>query len=51
MQTSQLLVIRTTVEKSIDENVVTEDLAEGGKAYSTSEVGDWLADFVKNTSL
>ena len=41
-------LIRTAVEKSIDENVITEDLAEGGKAYSTSEVGDWLADFVKN---
>jgi len=23
--------------------VVTEDIAEGGKAYKTSEVGDWLA--------
>jgi 3-isopropylmalate dehydrogenase len=22
---------------------VTEDIAEGGKAYKTSEVGDWLA--------
>lgn len=44
-------LIRTAVEKSIDENVVTEDLAEGGKAYSTSEVGDWLADFVKKYSL
>jgi len=23
---------------------VTEDIAEGGKAYTTSEVGDWLAE-------
>jgi 3-isopropylmalate dehydrogenase len=25
------------------EGYVTEDLAEGGKSYKTSEVGDWLA--------
>jgi 3-isopropylmalate dehydrogenase len=35
--------IRTVVNKSLAEGVVTEDLAEGGKAYKTSEVGDWLA--------
>ena len=35
--------IRDVVNLSLAEGVVTEDLAEGGKAYSTSEVGDWLA--------
>ncbi|WP_343486185.1 3-isopropylmalate dehydrogenase [Allomuricauda sp. d1] len=35
--------IRRVVYKSLAEGVVTEDLAEGGKAYKTSEVGDWLA--------
>lgn len=35
--------IRRVVNKSLDEGVVTEDLSEGGKAYKTSEVGDWLA--------
>ena len=35
--------IRTVVNKSLAEGVVTEDLAENGKAYKTSEVGDWLA--------
>lgn len=35
--------IRKAVAKSIDEGIVTEDLAAGGKAYSTSEVGDWVA--------
>lgn len=35
--------IRKAVAASIDEGIVTEDLAEGGKAYSTSEVGDWVA--------
>jgi 3-isopropylmalate dehydrogenase len=35
--------IRAVVNKSLAEGVVTEDLADGGKAYGTSEVGDWLA--------
>lgn len=35
--------IRAVVAKSLKEGVVTEDLAEGGKSYKTSEVGDWLA--------
>ncbi|MDC6363222.1 MULTISPECIES: 3-isopropylmalate dehydrogenase [Flavobacteriaceae] len=36
-------VIRAVVNKSLAEGVVTEDLAEGGKSYGTSDVGDWLA--------
>ena len=35
--------IRTVVDKSLDEGIVTEDLAGDHKAYKTSEVGDWLA--------
>ena len=35
--------IRAVVNRSLAEGVVTEDLAENGKAYKTSEVGDWLA--------
>ena len=35
--------IRAAVAESIEQKVVTEDLADGGKAYSTSEVGDWVA--------
>lgn len=38
--------IRNAVQKSLDEGVVTEDLAEGGKAYKTSEVGDYLATLI-----
>jgi 3-isopropylmalate dehydrogenase len=34
--------IRDVVEKSMIEGVVTEDIADG-KAYLTSDVGDWLA--------
>ena len=40
--------IRKAVAASIDEGIVTEDLAAGGKAYSTSEVGDWVANYIKN---
>ena len=39
--------IRKSVAASIDAGVVTEDLAAGGKAYSTSEVGDWIASEIK----
>ncbi len=35
--------IRRVVNKSLAEGVVTEDLAEEGKSYKTSEVGNWLA--------
>jgi len=38
--------IRTVVNKSLAEGVVTEDLAAGSKAYKTSEIGDWLASNV-----
>lgn len=36
--------IRKVVNRSLAEGVVTEDLADGGRAYGTSEVGDWLAE-------
>ncbi len=35
--------IRDVVNRSLEEGIVTEDLADGGKAYKTSEVGEWLA--------
>lgn len=35
--------IRSVVNKSLDEGIITEDLAGSNKAYKTSEVGDWLA--------
>jgi 3-isopropylmalate dehydrogenase len=38
--------IRDVVNKSLTEGIVTEDLAEGGKSYKTSEVGDWLSENV-----
>lgn len=44
--TQEAQAIRDVVNKSLSENIVTEDLADGGKAYKTSEVGDWLAQNV-----
>ncbi len=38
--------IRKVVNESLAEGIITEDLAEGGKAYKTSEVGDWLASHI-----
>jgi len=35
-------IIRQACEKSIEQGIVTADIA-AGKAYSTSEVGDWIA--------
>ena len=41
--------IREAVAASIEAKYVTEDLAgEGVPARSTSEVGDWVADYIRN---
>jgi 3-isopropylmalate dehydrogenase len=37
--------VRDAVAHSMEEGIVTEDIAEG-KAYSTSEVGDWIASTI-----
>ena len=39
-------LIRKVVEQALQEGYVTEDLAEGGKAYGTKEVGDYLVDAI-----
>jgi 3-isopropylmalate dehydrogenase len=36
-------LISDVVNRSLEEGIITEDIADGGKAYKTSEVGDWLA--------
>ena len=41
--TKEAKAIRDVVNASLAAGVVTEDLAENGKSYKTSEVGDWLA--------
>jgi len=30
----------------LEQGIVTVDIADGGQAYSTSEVGDWLANAI-----
>ncbi|MDR1679239.1 MAG: 3-isopropylmalate dehydrogenase [Prevotellaceae bacterium] len=39
--------IRDAVTASMEAGVVTEDIANGGKAYKTSEVGKWIVDYLK----
>jgi len=36
--------IRDAVNNALNKGIVTEDLADGGKAYGTNEVGNWLAE-------
>lgn len=38
--------IRQAVDASMAANVVTEDIASGGKTYSTSEVGEWIVNYI-----
>jgi 3-isopropylmalate dehydrogenase len=40
-------LIRKVVNMSLEQSIVTEDLANGEKSYSTSEVGDWLVNNIK----
>jgi 3-isopropylmalate dehydrogenase len=40
--TDEAKAVREVVDRSLAEGIVTEDIASG-KAYRTSEVGDWLA--------
>ena len=44
-------LIREVVNNSLEKSIVTEDLSESGKSYSTSEVGDWLLDNIKKTRI
>jgi 3-isopropylmalate dehydrogenase len=44
--TEEAAAVRDAVAKSMEEGIVTEDISEG-KAYGTSEVGDWIAKVIK----
>jgi len=39
--------IRDAVDASLTEKIVTEDIAKRGKAYKTSEVGEWIAERIE----
>lgn len=40
-------LIREAVAASMDAGIVTEDIADGAKAYSTSEVGEWIVNWIE----
>ncbi|MDP4292269.1 MAG: isocitrate/isopropylmalate family dehydrogenase, partial [Bacteroidota bacterium] len=40
-------LIREAVEQSIEQGIVTIDLAGEGKSYSTSQVGEWIVDYIQ----
>ena len=44
--TEEAELIRSAVAASMDAGIVTEDIAEGGKAYKTSEVGKWITQWI-----
>ena len=46
--TNEGALIREAVNASLEEGVVTEDIADGGKVYKLSEVGEWITDYIKN---
>ncbi len=39
-------LIREAVTASMEAGIVTEDIANGSKAYKTSEVGKWIVDYI-----
>ena len=40
-------LIRDLVNESISKNIVTKDLSEDGKSFTTSEVGDWIVERIR----
>ncbi len=41
-------LIREAVAASMDAGIITEDIADGAKSYSTSEVGEWIVNYIRN---
>ncbi|MCC5931889.1 MAG: 3-isopropylmalate dehydrogenase [Cyclobacteriaceae bacterium] len=41
-------LIKEAVDQSLENGIVTEDIAGKDKAYSTSEVGDWIVNYIQN---
>ncbi len=44
-------LINEAVEKSIEEGIVSAEIAKEGKSYGTSEIGDWITDYIKNKQI
>jgi len=43
-------LIRKAVNASLEAGIVTEDIADGGTSYHTSEVGTWIREFLVRDS-
>lgn len=41
-------LIRQAVNASLEKGIVTEDIADSGVGRSTTEVGDWIVDYILN---
>jgi 3-isopropylmalate dehydrogenase len=41
-------LIREAIDQSIEQGIVTVDLSGDAKPYSTSEVGEWVVNYIKN---
>ena len=39
-------LIREAVAASMDAGVVTEDISTGSTAYKTTEVGEWIVNYI-----
>ena len=39
-------MVRGAVEASLDSGIVSADIASGNIAFSTSDIGDWIADYI-----
>jgi len=44
--TEEGALIREAVAASMDAGIVTEDIADNGIAYKTTEVGEWIVKFI-----
>lgn len=45
---SEAKMVRKACQMAIASKVLTEDLAENGKSYSTTEVGEWIVKYILN---
>ncbi len=41
-------LIKEAIEKSIEEGMVTTDISSTNNSYSTSEVGNWICEYIRN---
>ena len=47
--TEEESLVRRAVDASLDANVRTPEIqVEGGEKFGTSEVGEWIVDWIKN---